>query len=164
MVILIVGATGAGKTTVGKLLAQRLNWHFLDADDFHSTANREKMHRGIPLTDADRAPWLVAIHDELMRRKSLNENIVLACSALKQNYRDALSAGLGLQIVYLRATESQLRHNLSGRTDHFAGENLISSQLATLEEPSDALVEDVSHSPDQIVADIITQLHLPAPR
>src|ERR1700678_1121834 len=124
MLILVMGVTGSGKTTVGKLLAQQLKCDFLDADDFHSAANREKMHQGIPLTDADRAPWLAALHDELVRANSVGESIVLACSALKQKYRDALAAGLNLKTIFLRGTVDQLHRNLATRTDHFAGESL----------------------------------------
>src|SRR5271155_3469677 len=91
----------------GKLLARRLGWVFLDADDFHSDANRKKMHRGIPLSEADRGPWLDAIHDELLRRTLEDQNIVLACSALKQVYRNTLSSGLSLKIVLLRGTADE---------------------------------------------------------
>ncbi len=128
MLILVMGVTGSGKTTVGKLLAQRLGFSFLDADDFHSAANRDKMHRGIPLTDADRAPWLAAIHDELVRANAAGKSVVLACSALKQEYRNTLAAGLNLTIVFLRGTVDQLQRNLATRTDHFAGESLVPSQ------------------------------------
>src|SRR5277367_1051315 len=107
MIILVMGVTGSGKTTIGKLLAQRLGWIFLDADDFHPAANKEKMHHGIPLSDADRAPWLAAIHEELVRRKSEGQNVVLACSALKQTYRNVLSEGLNIEIAFLRATAEQ---------------------------------------------------------
>ena len=155
-----MGVTGSGKTTVGKLLSQRMGWVFLDADDFHSSANREKMHRGIPLSDADRTPWLDAIHDELLRRNGDGENIVLACSALKQEYRDVLGANLNLKIVYLRGSVAQLHHNLATRKNHFAGEDLVPSQLATLEEPSGAIIEDISHTPEEIVDDIRTRLNL----
>jgi gluconokinase len=158
MVILVMGATGAGKTTVGKLLARRLGWIFLDADDFHSSENREKMHRGIPLSDADRAPWIEAIHDDLVRRNAEGQDVVLACSALKQAYRDTLGAGLQVKIVFLRGFPEQLRHNLATRQHHFAGEDLIPSQLATLEEPSDALVEDISLSPEEIVERVCSRL------
>lgn len=158
MVILIMGVTGAGKTTVGKLLAQRLGWIFLDADDFHSSANREKMHRGIPLTEADRAPWLDAIHDELLRRDEGGQNIVLACSALKQAYRDTLASGLNLKTVFLRGSPGQLHRNLAARENHFAGEDLVPSQLATLEEPSGAIVEDIASTPGEIVEDICSRL------
>src|SRR5712672_2030769 len=121
MVVLLMGTTGAGKTTVGKILAARLRWTFLDADDFHPQANIDKMHHGIPLTDADRLPWLEKIHTELLRQTQSGKNIVLACSALKQSYRD-----------------------------------LLSSQL----EPRNALVLDVSRSPQQLAAEAIASLHL----
>ena len=159
MVILVMGVTGSGKTTVGKLLAKRLAWDFLDADDFHSAANREKMHHAIPLTDADRAPWLVSIHDELLRRNDAGRNVVLACSALKQEYRDVLCAGLIFTIVFLRGTREQLHRNLSRpREGHFADETLVPSQLATLQEPTNALIEDISRTPDEIVDDVCASL------
>jgi len=160
MIVLVMGVTGSGKTTVGKLLSQRLNWVFLDADDFHSSENREKMHRGIPLSDADRTPWLDAIHDELLRRNGEGANAVLACSALKQEYRDTLGAGLNLEIVYLRGSTEQLRRNLATRKNHFAGEDLVPSQLATLEEPAGAIVEDIASTPEEIVEDICARLNL----
>lgn len=158
MVILVMGTTGSGKTTIGKLLAQRLGWLFLDADDFHSAQNKEKMHRGIPLSDADRAPWLAAIHDELLRQKQKGRNVALACSALKQEYRDELRAGLEMRVVYLKGSEAVLRAHIEGRHGHFAGESLLASQLATLEEPVDALVEDVSRAPEEIVAEVCARL------
>jgi gluconokinase len=158
MIILVMGVTGSGKTTVGKLLAQRLGYIFLDADNFHSSANREKMHRGIPLSDEDRAPWLAAIHDELVRANATGQNIALACSALKQEYRNTLGAGLNLTIVFLRGTSDQLHRNLASREDHFAGESLVPSQLVTLEEPSGAMVEDITSAPEEIVNDICLRL------
>src|SRR5208282_1619450 len=158
MVILVMGVTGSGKTTVGRLLAKRLRWIFLDADDFHYTANKEKMHRGIPLTDADRAPWLAAIHDKLLSENSNGQNIVLACSALKQEYRNTLSGDLTLDVVYLRGSPSQLSPNLATRENHFAGESLVASQLATLEEPAGAVVEDIGRAPEEIAEDICARL------
>jgi gluconokinase len=160
MIVLVMGVTGSGKTTIGNLLARGLGWIFLDADDFHSSANREKMHRGIPLSDADRTPWLNAIHDELSRRNRDGENIVLACSALRQEYRDVLGAGLDMKTVYLRGTAAQLHRNLATRKNHFAGESLVPSQLATLEEPAGAITEDISHTPEEIVDDILARLNL----
>jgi gluconokinase len=160
MLILVMGVTGSGKTTVGKLLARRLKCNFLDADDFHSAANREKMHQGIPLTDADRAPWLAALHSELVRANSAGQGVVLACSALKQEYRNTLAAGLNLNIVFLRGTVDQLHRNLATRANHFAGESLVPSQLATLEEPVGVIVEDIAVTPKEIVEDICTRLKM----
>jgi gluconokinase len=158
MLILVMGVTGSGKTTVGKLLAQRTGFTFLDADDFHSAANRDKMHHGIPLSDTDRAPWLAALHAELIRANTAGESIVLACSALKQEYRNTLAANLELKIIFLRGTVTQLHRNLATRADHFAGESLVPSQLATLEEPSGVIVEDISAAPGEIVDDICSRL------
>jgi gluconokinase len=163
MVILLMGTTGAGKTTVGKLLAARLHWTFLDADDFHPPANIEKMQHGIPLTDADRWPWLEKIHVELLRLSHNGTNVVLACSALKQSYRDRLSAALDMRIVYLRGTYEAMRHHIECRHGHFAGEAILAGQFADLEEPQNALVLDVSRPPEQLVAEIITNLHLSEP-
>jgi gluconokinase len=160
MVILVMGVTGSGKTTVGRLLSKRLGFNFLDADEFHSSANREKMHRGIALSDEDRAPWLQAIHDELVRANGAGENTVLACSALKQEYRNTLSADLNVAVVFLRGTVDQLNRNLALRTNHFADESLVPSQLVTLEEPSGAIVEDIGSAPEEIVDDICARLRI----
>jgi gluconokinase len=161
MVILVMGTTGAGKTTIGQLLAARIGWKFLDADDFHPLANIEKMKHGIPLIDADRLPWLDRIHDELVRLSREKKNAVLACSALKQSYRDRLSAGLDFQTVYLRGTYDEMRRHIEARHGHFAGEAILAGQFADLEEPTDALVLDVDHTPEQLVSESIERLKLP---
>jgi len=163
MVILLMGTTGAGKTTVGELLASRLRWTFLDADDFHPPANIEKMKHGTPLTDADRFPWLQKIHTELVRLSQNGTNIVLACSALKQSYRDQLSAELDMRIVYLRGTYEVMRRHIESRHGHFAGEAILAGQFADLEEPQSALALDVSHAPEQLVTETIANLHLAEP-
>jgi gluconokinase len=160
MVVLLMGTTGAGKTTVGKILAARLRWTFLDADDFHPQANIDKMHHGIPLTDADRLPWLEKIHTELLRQTQSGKNIVLACSALKQSYRDLLSSEVDMRIVYLRGTYDVMRQRIELRHGHFAGEDILAGQFADLEEPRNALVLDVSRSPQQLAAEAIAGLHL----
>ena len=160
MIILVMGTTGAGKTTLGKLLSAQLGWIFLDADDFHPPANIEKMKHGIPLTDADRVPWLENIHAELVRLSREGKNAVLACSALKQSYRDRLSAGVDLKIAYLRGTYEQMRRHIEARHGHFAGESILAGQFADLEEPHDALVLDVSREPEQLSAEIVAQLRL----
>ena len=160
MVILVMGTTGAGKTTIGQPLASKLGWTFLDADDFHPASNIEKMEHGIPLTDADREPWLKNMNTELLRLNAAGKNAVLACSALKQSYRNILSAGLSLRIVYLRGTYEQMRQHILARHGHFAGESILAGQFADLEEPKDALTLDVSHTPEELVAEVVSGLGL----
>jgi gluconokinase len=160
MVILVMGTTGAGKTTVGKLIAERLGWIFLDADDFHPPANIEKMKHGIPLTDVDREPWLANIHARLVQLVAEGKNAVLACSALKQSYRDTLSAGLDFRTIYLRGTYEQMRQHILARRGHFAGESILAGQFADLEEPLDALAIEVAGSPAEIAHRAIEKLKL----
>ena len=154
MILLVMGTTGSGKTTVGKMLAERLGWLFLDADDFHSPQNKEKMHRGLPLSDQDRAPWLAAIHNELLRQNQLGRKVVLACSALKREYREMLRTGPEVKFVYLKGGRELLHRRLHARVGHFMTEKMLESQLATLEEPHDAVIVDVDRSAEEIVAQI----------
>ena len=171
MIILVMGITGSGKTTIGELLARSLGWTFADADDFHSAANKAKMHQGIPLTDADRGPWLAAIRAQMLRWAEAKENGVITCSALKQSYRDFLLApdagapnfSEEVKIIYLRGTPALIASRVHERTGHFAGECLIASQLATLEEPEHAITVDVDHTPQQIVNEIARRLNLTLP-
>jgi len=160
MIILVMGTTGAGKTTVGKLAAAQLGWIFLDADNFHPPANIEKMKHGIPLTDGDRAPWMENIHAELVGLSNAGKNAVLACSALKQSYRDKLSSGVDLRIAYLRGTYDQMRRHIEARQGHFAGESILAGQFADLEEPRNALALDVSRTPEELVAEIVAKFQL----
>ena len=160
MILLVMGVTGSGKTTVGKLLAQRLGWLFLDADDFHPAANIEKMKHGVPLSDEDREPWLAAIHTELLKCAAENKDAVLACSALKQSYRARLAARVELRICYLKGTYHEIAARLQSRTGHFAGEGILAGQFADLEEPRDALVLRVSQTPEEIVGDVLQKLKL----
>lgn len=156
-IIVVMGPAGAGKTTVGLALARSLGWRFLDADEFHSPANVEKMRHGVGLTDADRAPWLAAMQAALQQALAGDTSVVLACSALKEQYRVALtpaSAGSRVRFVYLHADEALLRERLAHRTGHYAGPQLLASQLETLEEPPDALWVDASRPPAEIVLQI----------
>jgi gluconokinase len=160
MILLVMGVTGSGKTTAGKLLAQSLGWLFLDADDFHPADNIEKMKHGVPLTDEDREPWLAAIHGELLKCAAKNQDAVLACSALKQSYRETLASGVDLRICYLKGTYSEIESRLENRSGHFAGEAILSGQFSDLEEPRDALVMRVSDAPEEIVQDALRKLKL----
>lgn len=160
MVVLVMGTTGAGKSTVGRLLAKRLVWTFLEADDYHPEANVRKMRAGIPLTDEDRAPWLADLHARLLALTSEGRDVVLACSALKESYRRTLAAGLPLRIVYLRGTYEEMRKHILARRGHFAGEGILAGQFADLEEPAEALVLDVARTPQQLVEDAVAGLGL----
>jgi gluconokinase len=152
-----MGVTGAGKTTVGELLAQQLGWEFADADNFHSPTNIEKMSRGIALTDEDRAPWLQAIHVAMAQRTAAGRDVVLACSALKLAYRRTLREGLEMRIIYLRGSQEYIVSRLTHRSGHYATGSLVASQFADLEEPGAAegvLVVGIERSTEEIVAEI----------
>lgn len=155
-----MGVTGAGKTTIGELLASQLGWHFADADQFHPKSNVEKMSQGVALTDADRAPWLSAMRSAIQQWISQNRSAVLACSALKQAYRDELKAGPEVRFVYLRGNYDVVAEQLRMRHGHFATETILADQFATLEEPKDAIVIDVGRDPESMVAQIRAQLGL----
>jgi ACS family tartrate transporter-like MFS transporter len=158
MIYNVMGVEGSGKTTVAKMLAQRLGWVYLEADQFHSEGNKEKMRRGIPLTDDDRLPWLEAIHAELERKETAGENVIVACSALKEKYREVLSAGLPVRYVYLKGSYELIRSRLRARHGHFAGEAILANQFEVLEEPKDAIVVDVAQTPEEIVAEILVKI------
>jgi len=155
VVVVLFGAAGAGKTTVGRALAGALGWRFVDGDDFHSPAASAKMRAGAPLTDADRAPWLAALHQAIAIAVGRREPLVVACSALRARYRERLRGGLPtIRFAYLKADETTLRRRLTERAGHFAGPALITSQLATLEESEDGLTVDATEPPERIVAAI----------
>ena len=157
-VIVVMGVSGAGKTVIGRELAAALDWHFYDGDDFHSPANVEKMRSGQPLNDDDRRPWLAAIRAVIARTLANRESAVVACSALKQTYRDALvpdGAANAVRFVYLDVPKDVLHERLVGRPHHFMPADLLDSQLDTLEKPKDALWVDGTNTPAQIVASIL---------
>jgi gluconokinase len=152
-----MGVVGAGKTTVGSLLAQKLGWRFADADDFHPAVNVEKIRHGIPLDDADRVPWLAALRNAVLDWNAKRQSAVLACSALKRKYRDQLSVD-GVRFVYLKGDFDLIEHRLQERTGHFASESILKSQFEDLETPDDAITVEIDKAPDAIVTEIIAKL------
>jgi gluconokinase len=160
MVVIVMGVTGAGKTTIGRLLAEQSGWEFADADDFHPPANVEKMRRGIPLTDDDRRPWLERLRNEIAHWIAAQRNVVLACSALKRSYRQKLEVGPQVRFVYLKGSEDLIAERLRARHGHFAGEQILAGQFADLEEPETALTIEIASTPEQIVAQIRKKLAL----
>ena len=160
-----MGVAGSGKTTIGTQLAARFGWEFADADAYHSPTNVEKMRNGIPLTDEDRAPWLATLRRMIEGWIGAGMNAALACSALKQTYRQELQVGPQVRFVYLKAAPEVLAMRLRGRAGHYMKENMLKSQFATLEVPQDALTVDVSGTIEDSVRKVREQLKLaPASR
>jgi gluconokinase len=160
VVIILMGVAGSGKTTVGRIIASRLGWQFADGDNYHSAANIEKMANGIPLTDEDRTAWLESLRNLIADWLRAGQSALLACSALKQAYRNRLHVSSEVRLVYLRGTPKLLRERLHARAGHFMTEQMLESQLKTLEEPNDAVVVDINRSPEAIVSEVMTQLEL----
>ena len=166
-VLVVMGVSGSGKTTVAALLAGRLNWEFADGDDFHPPANVEKMHSGVPLTDDDRWPWLGAIAAWIDATRSAGGHGVVACSALKRRYRDVLLGGRpDVRLVYLQGDRDLIGRRQAARHNHFMPTNLMKSQFETLEEPGpdeDPIVVSVEARPLEIVARILALLRIDPP-
>jgi gluconokinase len=156
MILVVMGVSGAGKTTVGKLLAGQLGWTFLEGDDYHPAANVEKMRRGVPLQDKDRWPWLAVLRERIAQARQRGENAVLACSVLKQAYRDELSRGAPEEVryVFLRGSEELIRQRLAERKGHYMNPTLLHSQFEALEPPKDAIDIDVGQAPRKIMEQI----------
>ena len=158
MIVIVMGVVGAGKTTIGQMLAGELNWEFFDADDFHAPSNVEKIRQGIPLTDADRAPWLASLREAITKWISEQRNAVLACSALKRSYRDELSVSPDVKFVYLKGSAALIADRLRSRHGHFADGQILASQFADLEEPESAIIGEISEMPAEIVEKVRKQL------
>jgi gluconokinase len=156
-----MGVSGCGKTRIGELLAERLDCPFTDGDAFHSEANKEKMHKGIPLTDDDRWPWLRTIRASIEEKQRAGETAVFTCSSLKRSYRDILRDGdRDVIFVYLHGTVELLRERLGERKGHFFDPSLLQSQLDTLEPPGadEAIEADIAMTPDQIVEKVLKEV------
>jgi gluconokinase len=155
MIVLVMGVSGSGKTTIGERLAERLGFRFLDADDFHPPENVAKMAAGTPLTDEDRAPWLAGLNAAL----KVEDDAVLACSALKQRYRDVLARGLrDFRVVHLKGTRELIHRRMTERRHRYMPASLLDSQLAALEPPREAIEVDVAEDPDRCVERIVKAL------
>jgi gluconokinase len=167
VIVIIFGVSGAGKTTVGKLLAREFGWRFIEADDFHPPGNIEKMRSGNPLTDNDRWPWLERLRQQIEQLLSARENAVLACSALKRTYRDRLRVSDEVKFVLLRGDYALVEKQLRSRHGHFMNPELLRSQFADLEEPKpdeDVATIELRRKPQELVEDIKAKLHLAGKR
>jgi gluconokinase len=159
MVIVLMGVSGVGKTAVGTRLAEALAGRFAEGDDYHPPANVAKMESGVPLDDADRQPWLETMSREIGRWLDKGDTVVLACSALKQRYRDILQGGReGVRFVYLKGSKELIASRLQQRRGHYMPASLLNSQFAALEEPDDAITVAVDQTPAAIVAEILKAL------
>ena len=161
MILIAMGVSGAGKTRIGEMLAERLQCAFTDGDAFHSAANKEKMHKGIPLTDEDRWPWLKTIRAAIEEKQRAHEEAVFTCSSLKRSYRDILRGGdKDVVFVYLKGSYEVLHERLQTRTGHFFDPSLLTSQLDTLEEPAadEAITVSIELSPEAIVDEVLVQM------
>jgi gluconokinase len=159
MVIVVMGVSGSGKTTVGQLLAAALGAEFAEGDAYHPPENIEKMRRGIPLEDADRWPWLQTLAAQIDRWLAAGTPVVLACSALKQRYRDILAKGRpGVRFVHLEGDKALIRRRLDARQGHYMPAILLDSQFAALEPPGNAITVDVAGTPEAILAEIVQRL------
>lgn len=164
MIVIVMGVSGAGKTLIGEMLAERIGCTFVDGDVYHSAANKEKMAQGIALTDDDRWPWLAAIRAAIEEKAGAGESLVVGCSALKRAYRDVLRGGAqgdGLvRFVYLKGSYEVLHERLATRGRHFFNPSLLQSQLDTLEEPSndEAITIGIELTPEAIVDEILKRL------
>jgi len=165
MIVIVMGVSGAGKTRIGELLAERLGCSFVDGDVFHSAANKEKMAQGIALTDDDRWPWLAAIRTAIEEKVRVGESLIVGCSALKRSYRDALRGGAQgdgrVRFVYLKGSFDVLHERLATRGRHFFNPALLQSQLDTLEEPlgdEAAITVSIELSPPEIVDRVVAEL------
>lgn len=159
--VLVMGVAGSGKTLIGSMLAESLGWRFVDADAFHPAANLQKMSQGIQLTDTDREPWLATMQQKVSEWLTADEKVVLACSALKERYREQLARAGELKVVYLKGDFDLIYERLEKRRDHFMRPEMLASQFADLEEPQQAIMVDIRLTPQRIISELRRQLGYP---
>jgi len=152
MIIIMMGVAGAGKTKIGLQLAHELGWSFFDGDDFHSEANRAKMAQNIPLTDEDRSSWLLSLRELIFQNIQGAKSIVLACSALKDSYRNVLAVNEQVTFIFLRGTFEQIETRLQQRTGHYMSAKMLAGQFDILEEPKNTMTIDVTLTPQEIIS------------
>lgn len=157
VILLIMGVAGSGKSTIGRSVADRLGWPYFEADDFHSAANKAKMAGGVPLNDDDRAPWLAAIRHAMDESVAAGRSAVFTCSALKNRYREQLAVP-GLLLVHLQGDYATILERVGQRAGHYMKPEMVRSQFDALEAPSDALVLDIKHPPEQLVGEILAHV------
>ena len=161
MIVIIMGTTGSGKTTIGQLLAAQLGWKFADADDFHSPENVAKMSRAVPLDDADRAAWLDALRAIIVQWIAESQNALMACSALKASYREHLRVSPEVRFIYLKGSYETIAQRILERKHRYMPKELLASQFAALEEPGDdAITVDIEPPPETIAAQVRQRLGL----
>ena len=161
MILVLFGVSGSGKTTIGRLLAQELDWNFYDADDFHPTSNVEKMRQGLPLAEANRWPWLERLRELLTQGIARKEELILACSALKEEYRKYLHINDEIKWIFLKGEYQLIADRIQDRRGHFMNPNLLRDQFEVLEEPrGNAVVIDIAADPTTIVERIRNKLRI----
>ncbi len=161
MILVLMGVTGVGKTTIGTLLSARMGWKFEDADDYHSEENRRKMAAGMPLTDADRGAWLDALHERMLQYRQIRQSAILACSALTQQYRELLAGGFAtseMRFVYLHAPTALIKERIKSRRHPYMNPVLLDSQVATLEVPAESWHINVAGTPEESAEEILARL------
>lgn len=158
MVLIIMGVSGCGKTTIGKMLSAKLNWKYFEGDEYHPQENIEKMKNGIPLDDSDRKPWLLKLRSIIQDSQNQKNNIVLTCSSLKESYRNILKVNNEVKFVYLKGSYGLIEKRMSERKDHFMKPGMLQSQFDALEEPADAIIIDIDNSSENILTQILNKL------
>jgi len=158
MVLIIMGVSGCGKTTVGKMLSEKLGWKYFEGDDYHSKENVEKMSKGVPLSDDDRKPWLLKLRSIIEDSLASGTNIILSSSALKESYRKILKVNDGVKFIYLKGSYELIESRMRLRKDHFMKPGMLRSQFEALEEPSDAIAIDINQSLEEIEKNILKEI------